>query len=219
MRNNRSLYHSYLMHYGIKGQKWGVRRYQNADGTLTAAGKRRNAKEINQELRKQIKQTGDTRSAVSDAARQTSKVVGKNISKKQLEKFKAADDRHSDACTKLDYELKKVEKQRRKIADKLYSDELKANPSLYTSERDKQKLRDYCYYDEAESIVRKNNPQLRKAQREVDAAWNERQEVCKQITNELIGNYGKRHHITSRGIFTTEDFTQMAISDLARYNN
>lgn len=30
-----------LMHYGIMGMKWGVRRYQNADGTLTAAGKAR----------------------------------------------------------------------------------------------------------------------------------------------------------------------------------
>lgn len=30
-----------LMHHGVKGQKWGVRRYQNSDGTLTAAGKRR----------------------------------------------------------------------------------------------------------------------------------------------------------------------------------
>ena len=30
-----------LMHYGIKGQKWGVRRYQNKDGSLTAAGKNR----------------------------------------------------------------------------------------------------------------------------------------------------------------------------------
>ena len=30
-----------LAHHGIKGQKWGVRRYQNEDGTLTAAGKRR----------------------------------------------------------------------------------------------------------------------------------------------------------------------------------
>lgn len=30
-----------LAHHGILGQKWGVRRYQNADGSLTSAGKRR----------------------------------------------------------------------------------------------------------------------------------------------------------------------------------
>lgn len=31
----------YLIHHGIQGQKWGVRRYQNEDGSLTSAGKRR----------------------------------------------------------------------------------------------------------------------------------------------------------------------------------
>ena len=30
-----------LMHHGIKGQKWGIRRYQNPDGSLTEAGKKR----------------------------------------------------------------------------------------------------------------------------------------------------------------------------------
>lgn len=30
-----------LAHHGIRGMKWGVRRYQNADGTLTSAGKKR----------------------------------------------------------------------------------------------------------------------------------------------------------------------------------
>ena len=32
-----------LYHWGIKGQKWGVRRFQNKDGSLTAAGKKRYA--------------------------------------------------------------------------------------------------------------------------------------------------------------------------------
>lgn len=30
-----------LAHHGIKGMKWGVRRFQNKDGSLTAAGKKR----------------------------------------------------------------------------------------------------------------------------------------------------------------------------------
>lgn len=37
-------YGDVLCHHGIKGQKWGVRRYQNEDGTLTALGKKRLSK-------------------------------------------------------------------------------------------------------------------------------------------------------------------------------
>lgn len=34
-----------LTHYGIRGMKWGVRRFQNSDGSYTSAGKKRKQKE------------------------------------------------------------------------------------------------------------------------------------------------------------------------------
>lgn len=34
-------YPDYISHHGIKGQKWGIRRYQNSDGSLTDEGRRR----------------------------------------------------------------------------------------------------------------------------------------------------------------------------------
>ncbi|MBP5598373.1 MAG: hypothetical protein J6Y02_23605 [Pseudobutyrivibrio sp.] len=64
-----------LMHYGVEGQKWGIRRYQNPDGTLTELGKKRvreahehytnayyakkagNERRFNKEMRKYNKET------------------------------------------------------------------------------------------------------------------------------------------------------------------
>lgn len=48
----------YLIHHGIPGQKWGVRRYQNSDGTLTAEGKSRYRINKSAEL-EYIKRRGD----------------------------------------------------------------------------------------------------------------------------------------------------------------
>lgn len=47
------MYENWLMHHGILGQKWGVRRFQNADGSLTAAGRERYARKEQKRLNKQ----------------------------------------------------------------------------------------------------------------------------------------------------------------------
>ena len=49
-----------LHHHGIKGMKWGVRRYQNNDGSLTPAGKKRYLSGDYESALKRVKKADDT---------------------------------------------------------------------------------------------------------------------------------------------------------------
>ena len=45
-------YNDQIWHWGVKGMKWGVRRYQNTDGSLTDAGKRRYSTDVTANAKK-----------------------------------------------------------------------------------------------------------------------------------------------------------------------
>ena len=53
-----------LYHHGILGMKWGVRRYQNKDGSLTAAGRKRYGSKEALEVDKQLENVSDLNKAL-----------------------------------------------------------------------------------------------------------------------------------------------------------
>ena len=66
-----------LYHHGIKGMKWGVRRYQNPDGTLTAEGRKRygTAEKMYYERAKEARKKAN-RSAVANVAAYSAATIG-----------------------------------------------------------------------------------------------------------------------------------------------
>lgn len=61
-----------IAHYGIKGQKWGIRRYQNKDGSLTTAGIRRYGVENSRTLRSGTKIQNISRDDLSSTSNSNS---------------------------------------------------------------------------------------------------------------------------------------------------
>lgn len=82
-----------LQHWGIKGMRWGVRRYQNKDGTLTLAGKRREkqlAKQRVENLKKAREAKAERKSKIATDSlspkKMTEKELNDRIARLELEK-------------------------------------------------------------------------------------------------------------------------------------
>lgn len=88
-----------LYHHGIKGQKWGIRRFQNKDGSLTKAGKKRYGDE-----------EGDSSEEKKTSAKPAKvKPVPEHIPKKQMKSMTAEELKTRIERLKLEEDLRKLE--------------------------------------------------------------------------------------------------------------
>lgn len=79
-----------LIHYGVLGMKWGVRRYQNKDGSLTNAGKRKYYKDyVKSKSTSEYIEKTVSKDDVEDMAKCIKKI--QNLKKEQKMQFKKTD--------------------------------------------------------------------------------------------------------------------------------
>lgn len=78
-----------LQHHGTKGMRWGIRRYQNKDGSLTPAGQKRYNKEV-EKLKAETAKVKAAEKVAATRAKTQSKLDKLEAEKQKLEERKAA---------------------------------------------------------------------------------------------------------------------------------
>lgn len=121
-----------LYHHGVKGMKWGVRRYMNSDGSLTAAGRKRYARDAREkEFTKYDSSTGTYYKTSKKNGRSDLEVDASRYVKEDLLRTKKLADEASNLTRNLkianDQAIKNKPKKRmdlNEISDKELRDQI-----------------------------------------------------------------------------------------------
>ena len=170
---------NYLAHHGIKGQKWGIRRYQNEDGTLTEEGKRRYSKDLLKAYKRNNRDL--IKSDINYIVDQHPEIVEASKKLKELDTKRAKIlDNMKNSSKEFKEAEKKAEKLAKKECDRFGED---YNSKLFWMVWEAE-LYDGGLYDKAEEKYYKNNPEHKKIVEEADKAYSD---YFNKITN-LVDN-------------------------------
>lgn len=142
-------YSDELYHFGISGMKWGVRRYQNEDGSLTEAGKNRYRKQVDKVMRLQLKAV-DHRRNVNN--RNEYKIAKLN---RKAEKYKLKRAKTLKAASRFIAPLKPKVAIRRLAKYELKSEKAELKAQKLVAKMAKEKVTADKYEEKAKKLIAK----------------------------------------------------------------
>ena len=117
-----------LYHHGIRGMKWGIRRFQNKDGSLKPAGKKRYDKEV-AKLKAEKKKLRNEISVQKKADKLKQLEKERDALKAQSKNLK----KNSKTTTQEDDPVETIEQKRERLLKSTDAKELYENRALLTS--------------------------------------------------------------------------------------